>query len=30
LGRPGMGILGFFWRRWAAGMFVRLGERVRV
>jgi len=30
LGRPGMGLLGFFWRRWAAGMFVRLGDRVRV
>jgi hypothetical protein len=30
LGRPGMGLLAFFWRRWAAGMFVRLGERVRV
>ena len=30
LGRPGMPLLGIFWRRWAAGMFVRLGDRVGV
>jgi len=30
LGRPAMPLLGYFWRRWAAGMFVRLGDRVQV
>jgi len=30
LGRPAMPLLGVFWRRWAAGMFVRLGDRVGV
>jgi hypothetical protein len=30
LGRPVIPVMGFFWRRWAAGMFVRLGDRVRV
>ena len=30
LGRPAMPLLGVFWRRWAAGMFVRLGDRVQV
>lgn len=30
LGRPAMPVLGVFWRRWAAGMFVRLRDRVGV